>query len=95
MSGELAITELDLSTQISSGAEFEIDDGTLNVTPVDVEVDGAPSQVADSVAGMLAFSIQIPDLPYGLQITDVDPTAGGVRVEGTAQDAPIMSEEAA
>src|SRR5690625_2116909 len=95
MSGELAIADLDLSTQISSGAEFEVDDDTLHVTPVDVEVDGAPSQVVDSVAGMLAFSIQVPDLPYGLQITEVDPTGSGVRVDGTAQDVPIMGDEAA
>ncbi|GHD29422.1 LmeA family phospholipid-binding protein [Nocardiopsis kunsanensis] len=95
MSGELAITELDLSTRISSGAEFEIDDGTLHVIPVDVEVDGAPSRVVDSVAGMLAFSIQIPELPYGLQITEVEPTGSGVRVDGTAQDVPIMGDEAA
>lgn len=95
MSGELAITELDLSTQISSGAEFEVDDDTLHVRPVDVEVDGAPSQVVDSVAGMLSFSIQIPDLPYGLRITDVDPAGAGVRVDGTASDVPIMGSEAA
>lgn len=95
MSGELAIAELDLSTQISSGADFDVDGDTLHVTPVDVEVDGAPSQIVDSVAGMLSFSIQIPELPYGLQITEVDPTGSGVRIDGTAQDVPIMAGEEA
>lgn len=95
MSGELAITELGLSSEVTAGVEFDFDGDSLDVAPVDVEVENAPAAVVDNAAGMLSFSIQIPDLPYGLRIADVESTGSGIRIDGTAEDVPIMGGEAA
>lgn len=94
INGELAIPEMSISTTVSSGAEFSVDNGTLHVTPVDVEIGDTPSGMSETVTQMLAFSVQIPELPFGLQITDMEAAPGGLRVSGTGEDVPLMGSEA-
>lgn len=95
INGELAIPEMNISTTVSSGAEFSVDGDTLHVTPVDVEIGEAPSGMSETVTQMLAFTIQIPELPFGLQITDLEAAAGGLRIAGTGEDVPLMGAEEA
>ena len=95
INGELAIPEMNISTTVSSGAEFSVEGDTLHVTPVAVEIGDAPSGMSDTVAQMLAFSVQVPELPFGLQITDLEAASGGLRISGTGEDVPLMGSEAA
>lgn len=94
INGELAIPEMNISTTVSSGAEFSVDGDTLHVMPVDVEIGDAPAAMSETVTQMLAFSIQVPELPFGLQITDLEAVSGGMRVSGTGEDVPLMGSEA-
>ena len=95
ISGELALPELGLSTSVSSGGEFTVEDGMLSVTPVDIEVGDLPINVDDQVASMLTFGAQVPDLPLGLTITDMEPTSSGLRITGAGTDIPLMGSEVA
>ncbi len=95
ISGELAIPELGLSTSVSTGGEFDVDGDTLLVTPVDIEMDNVPVNVDSVVTNMLTFSAQVPELPFGLTATDMEATAGGLKITGTGQDIPLMGSEVA
>ncbi|GAB2512417.1 LmeA family phospholipid-binding protein [Nocardiopsis aegyptia] len=95
ITGELAIPELGVSTSISAAGEFEVDGGTVTVTPVDIEVSGAPDGVSDMVGDMLTFSVEAPELPFGLTVTEMENVSSGVRITGTGQDVPLMGSEAA
>jgi Tfp pilus assembly major pilin PilA len=90
ITGELAIPELGVSTSISAAGEFQVDGGTVTVTPVDIEVSGAPVDVTDTVAGMLTFSVEAPELPFGLTVTEMENVSSGVRITGAGQDVPLM-----
>ncbi|WP_159944235.1 MULTISPECIES: DUF2993 domain-containing protein [unclassified Nocardiopsis] len=95
ITGELAFPEFGISTSVSAAGEFAVDGDTVTVTPVDVQVGDAPVDVSGMAAGMLTFSAQTPQMPFGLTITDIEATASGVRVSASAQDVPIMGSEAA
>ncbi|GHC95831.1 hypothetical protein GCM10007079_47730 [Nocardiopsis terrae] len=95
ISGELAIPELGISAPVSAGGEFTVDGDNLSVTPVDIQVGDAPIDVSGAVAGMLTFSAQVPNLPFGLTVTDMEATSSGLKVTGTGDDVPLMGSEAA
>lgn len=94
ISGELALSGLDLSTSVSAGGEFSVDGDTLSVTPVDIEVGDAPVDVSGVVTNMLSFSAQVPELPFGLTATDMEATSSGLKITGTGNDVPLMGSEA-
>lgn len=95
ISGELALPELGLSTSVSSAGEFTVDGDVLSVTPEDIEVGDLPIDVDDQVAGMLTFSAQVPELPLGLTVTDVEATSSGLLITGNGSDVPLMGSEVA
>ncbi|WP_150240553.1 LmeA family phospholipid-binding protein [Nocardiopsis quinghaiensis] len=95
ISGELALPGSGISTPVDAGGEFAVEDGTVTVTPVDIQIGAAPAGVGDTVSGMLTSSFQVPQLPFGLTVTEAETTSSGLRVTGTAQDVPIMGSEAA
>ncbi|WP_017572155.1 LmeA family phospholipid-binding protein [Nocardiopsis halotolerans] len=94
ITGELALSQFGVSTSVSAGGEFTVDGDTVTVTPTDIQLDDAPPGVDDMVANTLSFSFQVPQLPFGLTVTEVEPASSGVRFAGTAQDVPIMGSEA-
>ncbi|MBR8744534.1 DUF2993 domain-containing protein [Nocardiopsis sp. MG754419] len=95
ISGELALPERGVSTSVSSGGEFTVDGDVLSVTPVDIQIGDLPIDVSDQVSGMLTFSAQVPELPLGLTVTDMEATSNGLRITGTGTDVPLMGTEAA
>ncbi|MEE2051549.1 DUF2993 domain-containing protein [Nocardiopsis tropica] len=95
ITGELALPELGLSTSVNAGGEFGVDGDTLSFTPDDIQVDGVPGDVSGLVAGSLTFSAQAPALPFGLAVTDMEPTSTGLRITGTGSDVPLMGADAA
>ena len=94
ISGELALPELGLSTSVSSAGEFTVDGDVLSVTPEDIEVGDLPIDV-DQIAAMLTFSAQVPELPLGLTVTDVEATSSGLLITGNGSDVPLMGSEVA
>ena len=44
---------------------------------------------------MLTFGAQVPDLPLGLTITDMEPTSSGLRITGAGTEIPLMGSEVA
>jgi len=95
ITGELALPELGLSTSVDAGGEFTVDGETLSFTPEDIQVEGVPGDVSGLVSGSLTFSAQAPALPFGLAVTDMEPTSSGLRITGTGTDVPLMGAEAA
>ncbi|MCY9786163.1 DUF2993 domain-containing protein [Nocardiopsis sp. EMB25] len=92
--GELALPELGLSTSVSAGGEFTVEGDTVRLTPVDVQLGDTPIDVGSMVEGMLSFSVQAPELPFGLTVTDMEATSNGLRITGVGQDVPLMGSEA-
>ena len=93
ISGELALSELGLSTTVTSGGEFTVEGDTLHVTPVDIEVGDAPVDVSGAVTNMLTFSAEVPELPFNLNITDMEAASNGLQITGTGEDVPLMGSE--
>ena len=80
ISGELALTELGRSIPVSSGVEFTVDGDVLTVTPVDIQIGDLPIDLGDQVADALGFSAQVPELPLGLSVTEMEATSSGLRI---------------
>lgn len=95
ISGELALTELGRSIPVSSGVEFTVDGDVLTVTPVDIQIGDLPLDLGDQVADALGFSAQVPELPLGLSVTEMEATSSGLRITGTGSDIPLMGSEVA
>ncbi|AFR08415.1 DUF2993 domain-containing protein [Nocardiopsis alba] len=95
ISGELALTELGRSIPVSSGVEFTVDGDVLTVTPVDIQIGDLPIDLGDQVADALGFSAQVPELPLGLSVTEMEATSSGLRITGTGSDIPLMGSEVA
>ncbi|MEU3141909.1 DUF2993 domain-containing protein [Nocardiopsis alba] len=95
ISGELALTELGRSIPVSSGVEFTVDGDVLTVTPVDIQIGDLPIDLGDQVADALGFSAQVPELPLGLSVTEMEATSSGLRITGTGSGIPLMGSEVA
>lgn len=90
LTGEVAVPQWGISVTVSSGAEFAVEENTLYVRPVDLEIGDAPVDISGLVEGMLVQAYAIPQLPFGLRITDVEATPSGVRFSGEGEDVPLM-----
>jgi hypothetical protein len=66
------------------GQDVVIDVHDASAGPVDV-----PDFVLDTADELLDFRYRVPALPFGLQLTGVQPAAGGVDVRVEAQDAVL------
>lgn len=86
MSGRVAIAGFDVAVQ--SDVSLDLDGSTLSVRPSDVEIENVPVDVS-AVEEQLAFDIQIPSLPFGLEITDVDLLPNGIEIAGEGDDVPL------
>ncbi len=64
----------------------------LRVTELAAEElpEGAASQI-ERFAEQLSYDVQLPELPYGLTVESVRPTASGISVSFSAVDVPLSS----
>ncbi|WP_299952544.1 DUF2993 domain-containing protein [uncultured Modestobacter sp.] len=67
------------------GQDVVVDVGTAAAAGVDV-----PGVVVDRAADLLDFSYAVPALPFGLQLTSVEPAADGVDVRVEATDTVLQ-----
>ncbi|SHK23711.1 Protein of unknown function [Nocardiopsis flavescens] len=94
-SGELALSDLGISVPVSAALDIAVQDGVVSVTPTDIQVEGAPTDISGLVSSMVTVSFPVPQMPFGMTVTEAEAVSGGLRVDGTAQDVPLMGAEAA
>lgn len=85
-------TVLGVEVQGTAQAQVTFDDGSphLTVSDVDIEGVGVPQSTVAAVVvvvnTVLARALELPALPYGLQLTSVVAAAGGIRINAAALD---------
>jgi len=81
-----SITVLGRNLAASALATLALDGSTLVLRATGIQVDGVPvaGRVASALTGRLDLRIDLSDLPYGVRVTSVRATPGGVAVTGTA-----------
>jgi len=86
LSGTLSV--LGQTVDASGLADVAVDGQDLVLTAREVTAAGvtATGPLADALLPLLTVRYRVPELPYGLQLRDVDVEPGGVRVGGTASD---------
>ncbi len=94
-SGELAVVDLGISVPVSAALDISVQDGVVSATPTDIQVEGAPTDISGLVSGMMTVSFPVPQMPFGMTVTDAEAVSGGLRVDGTAENVPLMGAEAA
>jgi hypothetical protein len=82
---------LGVQVDLEATGEFEFTDNTLTFTPDAVEslTEGLPPQVQpliDQAAGEFASTVELPELPYGIQLSEIRFDGDAVTVSGSAQD---------
>ncbi|MFL1376945.1 MULTISPECIES: LmeA family phospholipid-binding protein [unclassified Nocardiopsis] len=93
-SGELAVTDLGISVPVSAALDITVQDGVVSATPGDIQVEGAPIDISGMVSNMMTVSFPVPQMPFGMTVTDAEAVSGGLRVDGTAENVPLMGAEA-
>lgn len=86
------VTVLGVEVQGSAQAQVSFDAGAPQLLVSDVDIDGfaAPQAAIDLVVAaintVLARALDLPALPYGLQLTSVVATSSGIRINADAVD---------
>ena len=86
------LTVLGVEVQGSGLAKVSVEDGAprLTVSDVDIEGLGVPQAAVDAVVlvvnTVLARALDLPALPYGLQLTSVSAASSGIRINAAAAD---------
>ncbi|MDE3720876.1 DUF2993 domain-containing protein [Nocardiopsis sp. N85] len=94
-SGELAMVNLGISVPVSAALDISVQDGVVSATPTDIQVEGAPIDLTGVVSDMITVSFPMPQMPFGMTVTDAEAVSGGLRVTGVAENVPLMGSGAA
>ncbi|MDA0563705.1 DUF2993 domain-containing protein [Streptomonospora sp. S1-112] len=90
MSGDLALGQY--SVPVSADLGVAVEQGTIVVTPSNIEV--GQSQFGDLglVEDLLALSVPVPEMPFGLRVSDIQAQPNGVEVTAEATDVVLVGE---
>lgn len=80
-----------VEVELEASGQFAFGDGTLTFTPDTVEslTEGLPAQVqplVEQAAGEFSSTVALPELPYGIQLSEIEFSGDLVTVSGSAQD---------
>ena len=80
-----------VEVEIEATGKFEFGESTLTFTPDAVEAltEGLPPQVqpmVDQAASEFATTVELPELPYGIELSEIAFDGDVVTVSGTARD---------
>lgn|GEM_PF-428763 len=76
-------------TLADGGKRLQI--GFDKVHPVGAKLPPAAQGIVTNMLKQLGLRIQLPTLPYGLKLTDIDPQSGGLNVSAKADDVSLSS----
>lgn len=80
------VTALGQSLPVSAETEVDIDGATLTLTPRDVRVAGGASVNTGALADALEVRVEVPELPFGARLRDVNAGPDGITVTATASE---------
>lgn len=79
---------------LNGTADIAVAEGQIQIRFEDVTAEGLPNvpaaqQVVSAFARNLGINVELPDLPFQLNVQDVRPTPEGLAVTATAENVPI------
>jgi hypothetical protein len=79
---------------LTGAAELTVAEGQIQIRFRDVQAEGLPDvpaaqRVISGFAENLGINVELPDLPFRLDVQSVEPTPDGLLVTATAQNVPI------
>jgi len=79
---------------LTGTADLTVAEGQIRIRFEDVTADGRPAvpaaqQVISGFAENLGINVELPDLPFQLNVQEVRPTSAGLAVTATAENVPI------
>lgn len=87
ISGDLAYEGF--SVEVSSEFQIDVTDGMLTVTPSDVQL-GEQLVPMSWAQTMLSPSVRLPQLPFDLEVTEVELLPNGIQATAQGTDVPII-----
>lgn len=85
--GDLAV--FGFSVPVSAGLDFEAEGDTITATPTDIDVGESQIDIG-SEADRLTMSLQVPRLPFDLQVTGIEALPNGIEVSAEASDVTMV-----
>ncbi len=89
VSGDLAV--LGFSVSVAADIEIAAEGDSFTVTPSNIEVGEAPVDVEEAVGEQLTASTPMPQLPFGLQVSDVEEQPNGIEVSAEGSDIDLVN----
>ncbi|MBB4934160.1 hypothetical protein F4561_004980 [Lipingzhangella halophila] len=89
VSGDLAV--LGFSVAVAADIEVTAEGDTFAITPSNIEVGESPVDVGAAVEEKLTASAPAPQLPFDLQVTEVEEQPNGVEVSAEASDIDLVN----
>ncbi|GAA3729890.1 LmeA family phospholipid-binding protein [Salinactinospora qingdaonensis] len=90
ITGDLAMGQF--SAPVESDLDVSVDEsGIVHVSPSNLEAGDAPIDLG-SAQDRLTLSFEIPPLPFGLRITDIEALPNGVQLTGNASDVSVVGD---
>lgn len=88
MSGDLALGQY--STPVTADLKVAVDEGSIVVTPADIEVGQSQLGGADLAEGLLTLQVPVPEMPFGLEVKGIEALPNGVEVNAEASDVQLV-----
>lgn len=82
-----------ISVSVQSDLELSVENSTISVAPQNIEVSGDVPIDVDLVEDALAFEVPLGELPFGLELTDIESQPNGVEVSARGEDVPITGAQ--
>lgn len=89
VSGDLAV--LGFSVAVSADIEVTAEEDSFEITPSNIDVGESPVDVGSAVEEQLAASVPAPQLPFELQVTDIEEQPNGVEVSAEASEVDLVN----
>lgn len=86
LSGPVAVFGLEGTATALSEVRLEGDQLVVRAEELAVDGEQVPDEVARALRGELDLRLPVPPLPYDLRLDDLDVTAAGIAVSGSARD---------
>lgn len=86
------VNVLGRSVDVSGIAAIEVADGAIRLNVEEVDAADVPDRarpLVEDLVSSASFNLEVPPLPYGLEVVAATPAAEGIAVEIAADDVPL------